>query len=226
MDNIKGQMRYFPIFLDIKDRPVVVVGGGRVGERKVSSLLKAGAKVKVISPHLTKNLKRLAERGRITPIEREYKRGDLKGTFLAIAATADCETNQQVFEEGIRRRIPVNVVDSPAQCSFIVPSIISRGDLTLAISTGGKSPALAKKIRKELQNSFGPEYARLLKLLGAVRRKLLQEGSPSDINKMKLTKLIESPILPLMREGRRREIDELLRKILGPGYNLKALGIR
>ncbi len=219
-------MRYFPIFLDLKGKPVVVVGGGRVGERKVSSLLKAGAKVTLISPNLTKNLRKLAERGKINSIARGYKRGDLKGAFLVIAATGDYGTNQQVFEEGMRHRIPINVVDSPAQCSFIVPSIISRGDLILAISTGGKSPALAKKIRKELEKNFGPEYARLLKLLGTVRRKLLREGHPSDINKMKLTRLVESPILSLMREGKRGKIDEILRGILGPGYSLKALGLK
>jgi len=136
-------MRYYPVFLDLKERLCVVVGGGRVAERKIKTLLRTGARVKVISPRLTASLARLKKRKRIFYLSRTYRRGDLRGAFLAIGATDDRFINERIFGDAAAGRIPVNVVDDPAHSSFIVPSIVQKKDLLVAISTSGKSPALA-----------------------------------------------------------------------------------
>jgi precorrin-2 dehydrogenase/sirohydrochlorin ferrochelatase len=147
-------MRYYPVFLDLKERPCVVIGGGRVAERKVKTLLKAGARVKVISPQLTAPLARLKEQKRISHLSRPYRRSDLRGAFLVIGATDDRSINERIFREAAAGRIPVNVVDDPAHSSFIVPSVVKKKDLLVAISTSEEprwpgSPALEK---------IGPEY--------------------------------------------------------------------
>jgi precorrin-2 dehydrogenase/sirohydrochlorin ferrochelatase len=138
----------------------------------VRSLLKAGARVKVIGPELTRSLSRLKGNKKIIHRPRSFASGDLGGAFLSIAATDDRVTNERVFRQALKLKIPVNIVDDPAHSSFIVPSLVERGELLLAISTSGQSPALAKVLRQKLQKEMGPEYSLLLKLLGAVRKKI------------------------------------------------------
>lgn len=218
-------MRYFPAFLDLKDKLCVVVGGGRVAERKVRSLLKAGASVKVIGPGFTVSLSRLKKNGKIISRPRAFRSGDLSGAFLAIAATDDRATNERVYREAAERRIPVNLVDDPAHCSFIVPSLVERGDLLLAISTSGQSPALAKLLRQKLQKEIGPEYAFLLKLLGAVRRKILPRAFGQKGKQKIFRQLVREDLLSLIRKKDRRGMEARLRSILGPGISLKELGL-
>ncbi|MEW6102508.1 MAG: bifunctional precorrin-2 dehydrogenase/sirohydrochlorin ferrochelatase [bacterium] len=138
--------RYYPIFLDIEGKKCVVIGGGSVAKRKIERLLEAKGNVIVISPDLEEGLKK-----RVLWIEREYKNGDLDGAFIAISATNNSKINQMVSKEAENKGILVNVVDKPSLCRFITPSIIQRDDITIAISTSGKNPSLAKKIRLKLE---------------------------------------------------------------------------
>ena len=217
-------MRYFPALLDLQGRLCVVVGGGRVAERKVRSLLKAGALVKVISPQTSEWLLQSEGKGKIIHRSRSFHSDDLRGAFLAIAATDDRATNERVYRQALGLKIPVNVVDDPAQSSFIVPSLVERGDLLVAISTSGQSPALAKLMRQRLQREIGPEYSFLLKLLGAVRRKVRSFGFSQKRNQIIFRKLVRNDLLSLIRKRDWRGLDTRVRYILGPGFSLKELG--
>jgi len=207
-------MRYYPIFLDIKDKPCVVIGGGNVAERKVISLLDAGARVVVISPVLTPALKKLVREKIINYCPKPYEDGDLKGFFLAYSATDNSSVNRKVFNEAKREGILLNVVDVPKLCNFIVPSVVDRGDLLIAISTSGKSPALAKKIRKHLEREFGEEYAVFLDIMGKVREKVLTRSKESDTNKRIFEKLVNSPLLEWIRKGEKEKVDRFLKEAL------------
>ena len=216
-------MKYFPAFLNLQGKLCVVVGGGRVAERKVRSLLKAGALVKVIGPVLTKSLFRLKVNKKIIHRPRSFASGDLRGAFLSIAATDDRATNERIFRQSLKLKIPVNIVDDPAHSSFIVPSLVEQGELLLAISTSGQSPALAKVLRQKLQKEIGPEYSFLLKLLGAVRKKILSVGWGQKRNQEIFRKLVQEDLLSLIRKNDRRGLENRLRRILGPGFSLKEL---
>jgi precorrin-2 dehydrogenase/sirohydrochlorin ferrochelatase len=191
---------YYPLFLKVKDKKCVVIGGGEVAERKVKGLLEQSARVEVISPGITPYLRQLAEQGKITVAEREYHPGDLKGSLLAIAATDSSRVNKEVAQEGEREGILVNVVDDPEQSTFIVPSVVQRGDLRIAISTGGHSPALARKIRQELEHHFPPEYALLLPLVSEVRQQLRHEQQTVD-SEVWQESLDIPQLLELLRQG-------------------------
>jgi precorrin-2 dehydrogenase/sirohydrochlorin ferrochelatase len=217
-------MRYFPAFLDLKRRLCVVVGGGRVAERKVRSLLKAGALVKVISPQITPSLSRLELRGKIVHHPRFFRSGDLRGVFLCIAATDDRAINGGVSRQALRLKVPVNIVDDPAHSSFVVPSLVERGDLLVAISTSGQSPALAKLLRQKLQKEIGPEYSSLLKLLGAVRKKVLSLGYNQRRNQTIFRKLVRDDLLSLIQKKNWLRLETRMGSILGPGFTLKELG--
>jgi precorrin-2 dehydrogenase len=219
-------MRYFPVFLDLQDKSCVVVGGGRVAERKVKTLLTAGARVKVISPQLTRPLARLESEERIVHYPRLFRRKDLRNAFLTIAATDDRAVNQRVFQEATKHRIPVNVVDDPAHSSFIVPSLVKKKDLVVAISTSGRSPALARLLRQKLEKEIGHEYARFLRLLGAVRRKMIPLGLGQQRNQKIFRKLVKEDLLSLIKGKKFRELNHRLAKILGTGFSLKELGLR
>jgi len=167
---------YYPVFLNLKGRTCLVVGGGEVAARKVSLLVESGARVKVVSPRFNNSIKSLEGQGDIKIEKRPFETGDLDGVFLAIAATSDKKINYQVAVESERRNILINVVDTPSEGNFIVPSLIRQGELTIAISTGGKSPALARKMRQDIEKSFAPRYAILLDIASQVRRDLLSKG--------------------------------------------------
>jgi len=167
---------YFPVFLDVRRKKCVVIGGGQVAFRKIRTLLDCGASVTVISLVLHPDLSELANKKSIQVIRRSYKSRDLKGAFIVIAATGTKETNRKVAKEAGRVGALVNVVDDPEPSDFIVPSVVRRGDLAIAISTGGMSPALARKIRTRLEDSFGEEYALLVSLVEEVRSTLRRKG--------------------------------------------------
>jgi len=208
-------VRYYPIFLDIKGKSCVVIGGGSVAERKVLSLLDAGSKVLVISPELTPVLKKLAAKKKISYCPKSYEIGDLKGFFLAYSATDDPKVNKSVFNEAKKEGIFLNVVDVPELCNFIVPSVVDRGNLLIAISTSGKSPAMAKKIRQKLEKEFGKEYAVFLDIMGRIREKVLKRSEESGKNKKIFERLISSPLLGWIKKGKKKEIDKFLKKVLG-----------
>ena len=157
---------YYPILLNLQGKKCIVVGGGKVAERKALSLLKSGAKITVISPECTVRLKKENLTGRIKYISRRYKNGDLKNAFLVIAATDAGETNRKISEDA---PYLVNVVDMPLLCNFIVPSVVRRGPLTIAVSTSGVSPSLARTIKKELEGLYGREFEKHLNYIKKIR---------------------------------------------------------
>src|SRR5712691_10815036 len=218
-------MRYYPIFLDLSTHPCLVIGGGTVAERKVESLLQARGQVTVVSPTLTPKLRSWVADQVITAHERPYRPGDLKGFALVFAATDDEELQRQIAAEAKAAGVFLNVVDRPALCSFIVPAIVCQGDLTLAISTGGASPALAKKIRQTLEENFGSEYALALQLLARVRERVLRNGLSADERLRLFTALADSPLLDYLRERQVDKINALLQKTVGESCTLADLGL-
>ena len=185
---------FFPVFLNLKDKLCIVIGGGKVAERKVENLLIAQAKVKLISPEVTFKLKKLAEEGKIEWEKRVYKKGDLNSAWLVIAATDNPEIQKEVFKEAEEKHIFCNVVDVPELCSFIVPSTIRRGLLTIAISTSGVSPAVARRLRETLEEIIGEEYALYLKLMKDLRKQILNLNLSPEEKEEKLQKLALAPI--------------------------------
>jgi len=216
-------MQYYPIFLDIKGRDCLVVGGGKVGTRKVEMLLACGASVTVVSIDTTNTLKCLAEDRRITLVKRAYRSSDLDNRFLIIGATNDEELNQQLSMDAGNHNLLYNIADRPAACNFILPAIVAQGDLVLAISTCGKSPAFAKKLRKDLEKQFGKAYAIFLELMGAIRTRLLLEEHAPEQHKPLFQKIIYSDIISWIENRQHEEIDRLLFDVLGPGYTVDAL---
>jgi siroheme synthase-like protein len=207
---------YYPVFLDLKGRRCLVVGGGSVAERKTRMLLEHNALVTVISPALNQGLQQLAEQGAIQVVPRNFKSNDLRGAFLAIAATDDPITNAAVSDKGRKQRILINVVDDPKVSDFIVPSIVRRGDITIAISTAGKSPALARKIRTELDAILPAQYARLLSLVSDVREELAQRQISVDSEKwqrsLKIDVLLEMIGKGQIDQARKKLIEDLIAK--------------
>lgn len=219
-------MAYHPIFLNIDGKPCVVIGGGVVAERKISSLLDGGAKVTVITPEVTPGIDELFRTGRITLHRRLYEDGDLKGHLIAYSATNRRGVNRAVQGEARREGVLLNVVDDPGLCDFITPALVQRGALLLAVSTSGKSPAMARRVSEQLEALFGEEYAPFLELIGAIRMKLLKKRGDSVIFNRMYERLIDSPLLEWLREGKVKEINAFLDNLLGDGYRPSQLGVR
>lgn len=171
-------MRYYPVFLDLADKPVVVIGGGNVALQKLEGLIDAGAQVTVIAPELNDGMIELRDAGKVMHMKRVYEPGDIEGYELVFVATDNHEENKLVWEEGRKRHIWVNAVDDIPNCDFIMPGIVTKGDLTLAISTSGTSPAMARKVREDLETFLSEEDAALLDLAAEVRRELREAGTP------------------------------------------------
>lgn len=169
-------MGYYPVFLDLDGRPCVVIGGGAVAERKVGALVGLGALVTVVSPALSAGLDALAQAGRVRHVGRPYEPGDLAGFQLAFVATDEGAVNAAVRREGRERGVWVNAADDPARCDFILPAVLRRGELVVAVATGGSSPALSRAIREELEAYFTPEYAGLARIAAEVRGELRGRG--------------------------------------------------
>ena len=216
-------MRYYPVYLDIKDRDCLVIGGGSVGTRKVLTLLSCGANVTVVSTAATEKLHQLSNNGVIKLKERPFQTTDLDDRFLVIGATDNQELNFNIHAEAESRGLLCNIADRPKVCNFILPSIVNRGDLIIAISTSGKSPAFAKKLRKHLEKEFGDEYAELLKLMGAIRKKLLSQDHEPEAHKHIFEQLIERNLVQMLKEGDTESINSLLLEVLGEGYEFESL---
>lgn len=219
-------MKYYPVFLNLQGKLGLVVGGGRVAERKVQGLLRAGVNVKVISPQLTKKLIKLKEQGKIIGHLRNFRSADLKNAYLAIAATNDHSINEKIYQQAEAQKIPVNVVDDPEHSSFIVPSLVKRGDIILAISTSGKSPALARFLRQKLEKEIGPEYIYLGKFLGTLRKWLFSQKIDSRKRARIFNLLVGRESLDLIRRKKMREWEAHLQSILGNDFSLKKLGMK
>ena len=207
-------MSHYPINLDLRNRKCVVVGGGVVAERKVETLLEFGAAVVVIAPELTPRLSNLATGERIEHLIAPYDPESLEGASLVIAATDDPAVNKTVSSEAQRRGIPVNVVDDPELCTFLVPAIVRRGDLVISISTSGKSPAMARRLREELESQFGPEYGELADLLGELRDEVKAKYPDQAERNRAFVRILDSDVLDLLRQGKRDEAMERMRKCI------------
>lgn len=216
-------MRYYPVNLDIKNRDCLVVGGGGVGTRKVKTLLKCGARVTVVSPDPTSQLKDLATAGSIVLRERPYRSEDIDSMFLVIGATDNEDLNRQISKDAENTSTLCNIADRPEVCNFILPAIISRGDLMITISTSGKSPALAKKLRQQLEIRFGEEYADFLSLMGAIRGKLLSQAHEPEAHKDLFNQLIDRDLIGMIKANKTKEINKLLFEVLGEGYKVEDL---
>jgi precorrin-2 dehydrogenase / sirohydrochlorin ferrochelatase len=192
---------YYPIFLDLTQRRCLVVGGGPVAERKVHGLLEAGAQVWVVSPALTDALGAWAANGALTHVPRTFQDDDVEGCALVIVATDRGEMNGYVTRSARRRGIWVNVVDTPEACDFIAPAVVRRGALQIAISTGGKSPMLAKRLREGLEAWIGPEYGELADVLGAMRTAVRQREEPSEVWRAMFQRVIDASCLPLLADA-------------------------
>jgi precorrin-2 dehydrogenase/sirohydrochlorin ferrochelatase len=216
-------MRYYPAYLDIKGRRCLVVGGGRVGTRKVETLLACGAQVTLVSPKVTDELVRLAAAGRIELLQRVYRHPDMENAFLVISATDDQALNEQIHRDAEADQRLCNIADQPKLCNFVLPAVVNQGDLSIAISTAGQSPAFAKHLRRQLQDQFGPEYGLFLELMGAVRQRLLAAEHAPEAHKPMFDELIQSGLLQLIKDNDIPAIDALLERVLGSGYLYKAL---
>lgn len=208
-------MHYFPICLDIAGRHCVIIGGGRVAERKVRALLEHDARITVISPELTEELISLHEAEGLVWVNRSYQEGDLVGVFLVIAATDDPEVQQRVYDEANKNNILLNVADVPKWCNFILPATVRKGDLSISVSTGGKSPALASQLRRELEDQFGPEYEVLLCLLGELRSGVLGQGRSHEENKDLFNQLLHPKMVEWIRNGDWESIGTHIRNKVG-----------
>ncbi len=173
-------MAYYPVFIEMEDRPCLVIGGGNEARKKAEGLLGAGARVTVIAPELTKALAAMRDAGEIECTEREYQEGDVEGYHVVMVATDDGAVNADVAAEGKRRGVWVNAADDTKNCDFILPAVIRRGAITLAASTGGGSPALARRLREELEAYLTEEMPALADLLGDVRSDLKTRGEIPD----------------------------------------------
>jgi len=184
-------------------RQTVVTGGGYVAARKVEGLLAAGAQVKVISPILIPELQTLADSGVITFTSRAYQDGDLEGAYLAIAATDEAAVNHAVWAEAMKRGCLVNVVDDPEHSTFILPAVLQRGDMSVAISTGGGSPALARRLRERMEGMIGPEYGTLTEIMAALRPELIERFSPGKDRLQAALRVVDSNVLQVIQtQGR------------------------
>lgn len=192
---------YYPVFLDLRNRPCVVVGGDTAARAKVEALLASGARVTVVAPGLVSSLAALAEAGNVRHQARPYRPGDLAGAFLAISVLADPAVNQPFWEEAQERGIPVNVMDDVPRCSFIAPSVARRGDLVVAVSTAGRAPALAVRLRERLERFLGEEHGRFLELAGALRAPLAERHRDFDTRRALWYRLVDSDVLDLLARG-------------------------
>jgi len=188
-------MSLFPIFVKLEGRLVVVVGGGEIAAGKIEGLLRAGARVRVIAPEVDALFAEPIRNRKIEWLPRKFAAGDLDGATLVIAATSAAGVNSSVFREAETRGILCNAVDDVENCHFYYGSIVQRGDLQIAISTNGKSPALAQRLRRELEQQFGPEYEMWLEWLGAARELLrVADGGGTESNKQMLHQLASKPM--------------------------------
>jgi precorrin-2 dehydrogenase/sirohydrochlorin ferrochelatase len=217
-------MKTYPIFAVLADKPCLVVGGGAVGERKVHDLMAAGARVTVVSRTLTPALAALADRGEIRFLAEDFRAAQVEGMALVMAATDDPEVNAAVSAAAQARAIWVNVADAPEYCTVIVPAMVRRGDLTLALSTGGASPALARQLRQELQQHFGPEYGPYLDLLQRVRTRVLAARRGHPDNGPLFHRLVHSPLREAVAQGDRARVLKLLHEVLGSVISTPVLG--
>jgi precorrin-2 dehydrogenase/sirohydrochlorin ferrochelatase len=208
-------MRYYPAYLDLRGRPCLIIGGGTVAERKALSLLEAGADITIVSPLLTHKLQELSASGKIAHRKKQFEEQDLSGEFLVIAAAGSPEANINVARACKQRNILVNVAVPSEESTFVVPSVVKRGDLLIAVSTSGASPGLSKKIRRELEKLYGPEYDQFLVRLAAIRKRVLNEVTDEQERRRIFQAIIDSNAIELLSQGKTHEADVRMIELAG-----------
>ncbi len=216
-------MKLYPVNLNIEGRSCLIVGGGEVAARKIASLLSCGATVRVVSPECSPKIRTLAENGVVQWSQRLYQSGDMDGAFLVFAATDNATVQRQIVDEAKARNILVNSADDPVSCTFQVPAKVRRGNLLLTVSTGGGSPALAAKLRRQLEDDYGSEYQLLVDLLGRIRREIVADGKPQASHKAVFEKLLQLNLLQNIRQGDWSKLQKELGVILPKDIDLDAL---
>ncbi|HEX3553965.1 MAG TPA: bifunctional precorrin-2 dehydrogenase/sirohydrochlorin ferrochelatase [Thermoanaerobaculia bacterium] len=208
-------MQHYPVYLSLKGRNCFVLGGCVLAEEKVKGLLAAEARVTVLAPEVTPGLAELAMRGRIDLVDRRYRRGDLRTAFLVLVVSQPPSVVDGVWEETRGRNVLVNTLDDVPHCDFIAPAIVRRGDLAVAISTGGKAPALAVRLRQRLESELGEEHARFLEIAGDLRAPLARRWPDFETRRAKWYRLIDSDVLHLLRRGDEDRALARIEEILG-----------
>lgn len=206
---------YYPICVNLKGKLCLVVGAGEVAERKVEALLEAGGRVRAVSPEATAAVREWARAGKIELIARKFQPEDLAGAFLVFAATDDRGLHDEIFRLCEEKNILLNVVDVPARCNFIMPSVLRRGELSVAVSTNGASPALSKKVRRELEKLFGDEYSLFLEWMQGARQAILKEIPEQKKRQAIFQRLVDSPVLELLKAGKKAEAEKVFSGIVG-----------
>jgi siroheme synthase-like protein len=207
-------MRYYPIYLDLKGRDVLVVGGGAIAEGKAMQLVEAEAHVTVVSPELTEALRAAADRQEIAYLNSSFIEENLNGVFLVVSATGDRKVNEKVAKAARERGLLCNVVDQPDLCNFITPALVTRGELQISVSTGGGSPTLTQRVKREVAALIGEEYGELLELAEEMRARAKERIHDFERRKDALRAFVESGALDLIRAGKRDEARDMARRFL------------
>lgn len=210
---------YYPVMLDVRGRPAIVIGGDGIAAEKAAALAASGAQVSVLSPEFGAEMLALAERGQVTLHKKNFAPGDLEGAFVVVAATTDAELIEAIWQETQRRGQPVNIVDVPRYCSFILPSVLRRGKLTIAVSTEGASPSLAKRIRQQLEEVLPPAYETYIDLAALARTHLRRQGVSYAVRDEFFREFMASSILVLLGAG------EIAQALTSTGELLQAYGV-
>jgi precorrin-2 dehydrogenase/sirohydrochlorin ferrochelatase len=205
---------FYPIYLNLENRRVVVIGGGEVAERKVESLIGTGAAITVISPEITPMLDSLAQENKIQIHRRAYASADCEGAALVFSATDDADVSRAVFSEAAKAGALVNTADQPELCDFIMPAVVRRGDIAIAVSSGGTSPGLAGQLRNKIAGIVGPEYAQLAELLSQCRREI-RLRVPDPLQRKALhNRILNSDIIDRLKRNDREGAERRLREII------------
>lgn len=216
-------MTLYPVNLAINGQLCLVIGGGSVATRKVESLLPCGAIVRVVSPQAEKRISELATAGLLEWEQRTYRHGDLQGAKLVFAATDNPKIQERIIDEANASDLLVNVVTRPQACTFQVPASLRRGDLLITVATGGGSPALAARIKRELEQTYGPEYGQLVALMAKLRKEVIPSGGIQTEHKRIFERVLNADVFAHIRKQEWRELETLLRTILPSTLNVSSL---
>ncbi|MBU1195073.1 MAG: bifunctional precorrin-2 dehydrogenase/sirohydrochlorin ferrochelatase [Proteobacteria bacterium] len=214
-------MKYYPVFMDMKGRDCLVVGGGPVGWRKASGLEKSGANVTVVSLQFSSEFDDISSR--IVCCLKQYEKSDIQGKFFVFAATDKAALNRQIRQDAQAQNVLCNIADSPGDSDFVLPSTLEQGDLVIAVSTSGSSPAVARTVKHRLAQIFGPEYETFLMLMKNIRTKLLEEGHDPDGHKKMFYRFIEEDIPALIKAKDEKKINSVLNTVFGKQFNFQDL---
>jgi precorrin-2 dehydrogenase/sirohydrochlorin ferrochelatase len=208
-------MAHLSLVLDLEGIRCLVVGAGRVAERKIAAFLRAGARVRVVAPRATRRISELARRRLVVWRRGSFRSSDLRGARLVVAATSDGRINRDVARWAARSGAFCNLVDDPDSCTMMMPSVLSRGPMMISVSTGGESPAIARSLRGELARRYGNEYGVYLRMIGALRRRLLATVADRADRRRRYRQLLQAPLLRLLKEGRQAEARSMARAAAG-----------